>query len=322
MRRREFIVGIAGLASPFMAPAQSASRHYRVAVLDTSPRDRNPNFRAFRDALSQYGYIEGDNLTFEYRSAAGRNESFADFASELTRLDVDAIVTRGTPAALAAKAATTTIPVVMAAAGDPVAIARGAENPAANLTGFGASAPGAERRRVQILKDMLPQLVRVAALTNLSNPSRASEWKATEAAARYIDVDPIVLDMQMYSDIERAFDVALNRHADALVVGSDTLIQSNQNLVVSLAAKHRLPAIYSFRDFVEAGGLVSYGVSLPDLYQRAATYVAKILMGAKPFDLPIEQAAKFELVVSVGAAKTIGLAVPNGFLARADEIIE
>ena len=240
----------------------------------------------------------------------------------MIHLDVDVIVTRGTPAALAAKAATTTIPVVMAAAGDPVAIARGAVRPATNLTGFGASVPEAERRRVLIVKDMLPKLARVAALTNLSNPSRAAEWKATEAAARSIDVEPTVLDMQIYSDVERAFEVASNRHADALVVGSDALIQANQNLVVRLAAEHRLPAIYSFRDFVEAGGLMSYGVSLPDLYRRAAAYVAKILMGAKPFDLPIEQPSKFELVVNVGAAKTIGLAVPNGFLCRADEIME
>jgi putative ABC transport system substrate-binding protein len=291
-------------------------------VLDTSPRERNANFRAFRQAFLQYGYSEGGNLAFEYRSAAGRNDSFGELASELVRLNVDVIVTRGTPAALAARAATRTIPVVMAAAGDPAAIARDPTRPATNLTGFGASAPGAERKRVEILNNMLPKLTHVAALTNLSNPSRALEWNATEAAARSMGIEPLVLDIRTLTDIELSFNGASSKRIDALVVGSDTLIQTNQSLVVRLAAAHRLPAIYTFRDFVEAGGLVSYGVSLPDLYRRAAAYVAQILKGAKPLDLPIEQPSKFELVVSAKAAKAIDLAMPERFLSRVDEIIE
>ena len=208
--------------------------------------------------------------TFEYRSADGRNESFAELAGELVRLDVDVIVTRGTPAALAAKAATATIPVVMAAAGDPHAIVGGPQRQARNMTGFGASVRGAEAKRVAILNGLLPKLERVAAIMNLSNPSRRSEWREIEASARSLGVEAQVLDMRTAADIERSFDSAARWPADALVVGSDTLIQTNQNLVVRLAAAHRLPAIYTFRDFVDAGGLASYGVNLPDLYRRAA----------------------------------------------------
>ena len=322
MRRREFIFGMAGwAASPAATRAQSKSGRYRIGVLDTSARERNANFRAFQRALLQDGYVEGENVAFDYRSPDGRNESFAELARELVRLNVDVIVTRGTPAALAARAATAAIPVVMAAAGDPLAIARSPERPAANLTGFGAAASGAERTRIEILREMLPKLARVAALTNLSNPSRASEWNATRAAADAMGIEPLVLDARMLADIERAFETASRQRADALVVGSDALIQTNQSAVVSLAAAHRLPAIYTFRDFVEAGGLASYGASLLDLYRRAAVYVARILQGAKPADLPIEQPSKFELIVSIKAATAIGLTLPEHFLSRADEVI-
>jgi putative ABC transport system substrate-binding protein len=322
MRRREFIAGLVGAAawSP-AARAQSSVGHFRIGVLDTSARQINANFTAFRQALLALGYVEGQNLSFEYRSADGRNESFPALAADLARLDVDVIVTRGTPAALAAKAATATIPVVMAAAGDPLGIARGAP-PAVNMTGFGANIAGAEARRVEALKDMLPNVARVAALMNLSNPSRKTEWRAVEAGARALGIEPQVLDTRTVADIEQSFDAAARQHADALVVGSDTIMQSNQSLVVKLAATHRLPAIYTFRDFVEAGGLLSYGVSLPDLYRRAADYVDKILKGAKPLELPIAQPTGSELVVNIGAAKALGLAIPGTFLARADAVIK
>lgn len=287
-------------------------------MLDTSARQFNANFGAFQQALREHGYVEGQNLSFEYRSADGRNESFAELAAELARLDVDLIVTRGTPAALAAKAATATIPVVMAAVGDPIAIVRGA----GNLTGFGANLQGAERKRVEILNAMLPRLARIAALMNLSNPSRQSEWSEIAAGARSLGIEPQVLDTRTVADIERSFDAASSQHADALVVGSDTIVQTNQRLVVELAAAHRVPAMYTFRDFVDAGGLVSYGVSLPDLYRRAAAYADKILKGTRPLDLPVEQATRSELVVSVRAAKAIGLRIPEAFLSRADAVIE
>jgi putative ABC transport system substrate-binding protein len=169
---------------------------------------------------------------------------------------------------------------------------------------------------------MLPKLARVAALMNLSNPSRRSEWSEIEVSARSLGIEPQVLDTRTVADIERSFDSAARQHADALVVGSDTIMQTNQSLVVALAAAHRMPAIYPFRDFVDAGGLLSCGVSLPDLYRRAAIYADRILQGARPAELPIEQASKLELVINLKTAKALGLAVPDALLTGADDVIE
>ena len=330
MRRRELIVGLGILALSGSARAQTAKLH-RIGVLDTSARPLNANFRAFLAALGELGQVEGEDFTVEYRSADSHNERFADLAAELVRRDVDLIVTRGTPAALAAKsattksattkAATTGIPVIMAAVGDPQAIVESAR-PAANVTGFGANLPGTERRRVELLKMMLPRLARIGALMNLSNPSRQAEWESIAAAARALEVAPLVLDTRASPDIARAFDAASLAQTDAVVVGSDTVMQTNQGLLVELAAAHRMPAIYTFRDFVEAGGLMSYGVSLPDLYRRAAGYADKILKGATPRDLPVEPPTKAELVVNRTTAKALGLDLPEGFRTLADEVIE
>jgi putative tryptophan/tyrosine transport system substrate-binding protein len=318
MRRRAFIAGIGSLlAQPRVASAVSPVRRYWVGFLDTAPRERNANFAVFHRLLLERGYAEGQNLTFEYRSASGRNASFSELASELVSLQVDVIVTRGTPAALAARSATETIPLVMAAAGDPLAIARSQNRPAQNMTGFGASARGAERKRLEILKEMLPNISRVAAVTNLSNPSRQGEWQEDEAAARSLGIEPLVLDTRVAADIEKSFDRARSWDASALLVGSDTLIQTNQDLVIRLAATHRLPAIYTFRDFVDAGGLVSYGASLSDLYRRAADYVDKILMGANPRDLPIEPGGDLELVVNAKTAWALGIVLPATMVSRA-----
>ena len=265
--------------------------------------------------------MEGQNLTFEYRSADGGNERFTALAGELVRLGVDVIVTRGTPAALAARAASTTVPVVMAAAGDPLAIARSPERPALNMTGFGAAARGIEAKRVALLKELIPNVARVAALMNLSNPSRQAEWTEIAAGARALGVEAEVLDTRTVADIERSFDAAVRLRADALAVGSDTVMQSNQDLVIALAAARRLPAIYTFRDYVEAGGLASYGVSLPALYRQAAGYVDRILQGAKPDSLPIEPPAKFELVINLSTATTLGISVPSKLMPHVDEFI-
>ena len=323
MRRRDFIAGLA-IIGGWHPPvhAQSDARRYRVGMLDTSPRHLNPNFGLIEQGLSERGYVEGKNLIFEYRSPDGRNESFTQLASELVRLDVDVIVTRGTPAALAAKAASPTIPVVMAAAGDPQAIIRGGAAPSTNLTGFGASAPGAERKRIEILKTIVPNVERVAALMNLSNPSRRAEWNETEIGARALGIEAQVLDARTIADLERSFDSATGWRADALVVGSDTIVQANQDLVLRLAASHRLPSIYTFRDFVDAGGLVSYGVSLPNLYRRAADYVDRILKGAKPAELPVEPQTKFETIINLRTARALGLTVPSAFLSTADEVVQ
>ncbi len=324
MRRRHFIAALAGAAAlrlvawPLAARAQSGSRRYRIGVLDTSAPQLNGNFKVLQQSLRALGYVEGENLRFEYRSADGRNESFPSLAAELARLEVDLIVTRGTPAALAAKAATATIPVVMAAVGEPAAIVRGTRN----LTGFGAILQGAERRRLAVLEDMLPRVARIAALMNLSNPSRAAEWSEIEAGAQALGIAAQVLDTRTLADIEGSFDAAGNQHLDAVVIGSDTIMQTNQQHVIALAAAHRLPAIYTFRDYVDAGGLVSYGVSLPDLFRRAAVSIDKILQGARPAEVPVAQATGSELVVNAKAAQALGLALPEAFLARADAVIE
>lgn len=321
MRRRAFIVGLGTVAAVAAGARAQSAKPYRIGVLDTSARPLNANFRAFLAALRELGYVEGENLKLEYRSAEGRNERFAELAGELVRGEVDLIVTRGTPAALAAKAATASIPVIMAAVGDPQAIVQSAR-PAANLTGFGANLAGAERRRVELLKVMLPGLARIGALMNLSNPSRQAEWEGIAAAARALGVAPLVLDTRAAPDIARAFDAAALAQSDAVVVGSDTVMQTNQGLLVELAAARRMPAMYTFRDFVEAGGLVSYGVSLPDLYRRAAGYADKILKGSSPRELPIEPPTKAELVLNRTTAEALGLAIPEGFRALADAEIE
>jgi putative tryptophan/tyrosine transport system substrate-binding protein len=319
MKRRQFIAALAA----WSVSARAQARRHLVGMLDTSPRPLNPNFDALVEGLRRRGHIEGENLAFAYRSADGRNDRFPMLARELVDLGVDVIVTRGTPAALAARAATATmpIPVVTAAAGDPETIARNPAKPALNMTGFGAYARGIEAKRVALLRELLPKVERVAGLMNLSNPSRQAEWREVEAALGAASIAAQVLDARSADDIAPAFDAATRFAADGLVVGSDTVMQANQAQVVALAARHRLPAIYTFRDFVDAGGLMSYGVSLPDLYRRAADYVDRILAGAKPDELPIAQPTGFELAINLPAAAAIGVTVPTGLLARADAII-
>jgi putative tryptophan/tyrosine transport system substrate-binding protein len=319
MKRRHFIAALAA----WSVPAWAQPRRGVVGMLDTSPRAVNQNFDALVDGLRKHGHVEGENLVFAYRSADGRNDRFPALARELVDLGVDVIVTRGTPAALAAKAATATtpIPVVMAAAGDPETIARNPSKPALNLTGFGAYARGIEAKRVALLRDLLPKAERVAGLMNLSNPSRHAEWRAVEAALTASGIAAQVVDAREATDIAPAFEAATRFSADGLVVGSDTVMQANQAQVVALAARYRLPAIYTFRDFVDAGGLMSYGVSLPDLYRRAADYVDRILAGVKPEELPIAQPTGFELAINLPAAAAIGVTVPPDLLARADAVI-
>jgi putative tryptophan/tyrosine transport system substrate-binding protein len=319
MKRRHFIAALAA----WSVTARAQPRRHVVGMLDTSARPLNPNFGALVEGLARHGHVEGENLAFAYRSADGRNDRFPALARELVDLGVDVIVTRGTPAALAARAATATmpIPVVMAAAGDPETIARNATKPALNLTGFGAYARGIEAKRVALLRDLLPKIDRVAGLMNLSNPSRQAEWREVEAALGASGIAAQVLDARSADDIAPAFDAATRFAAEGLVVGSDTVMQANQAQVVALAARHRLPAIYTFRDFVDAGGLMSYGVSLPDLYRRAADYVDRILDGAKPEELPIAPPTGFELAINLPAAAALGVAVPADLLARTDAVI-
>jgi ABC-type uncharacterized transport system substrate-binding protein len=327
MERREFItlLGGAAVAWPLVARAQQAGKVWRIGILDTTSVALNAaNFDALRQGLRQHGYIEGQNLVIDYRSADGRVERFPDLAAELVHLKVDLIVTRGTPAVVAVKNATKTIPVVMAASGDPIGagVVAGLARPGANVTGLSAFVTELQAKRLELLKELVPGINRIAALLNMSSPATPPQWEQTKAAARTLAIEPQLLDVRKPEDLNRAFETAIRQRAEALVVGINALTQANRRPIADLATKHRLPAIYPSREFVDAGGLVAFGVNYPDLYRRAATYVDKILKGAKPADLPIEQPTKFEMVINLKTAKALGLDVPPTLLARADEVIE
>jgi len=316
-------------ASLFLAPlasaAQQAGKVYRIGVLERISMALNAaNFGAFRQGLRELGYVEGQNVVIEYRSADGRDERFPDLATELVRLQVDLILTRGTPAALAAKNATGTIPVVISAVGDPVGsgIVASLAHPGGNVTGLSALNIEIYAKRVELLGELVPRVARIAGLFNMSNPVLPLQWKQVEMAARSLGVQPQLLDVRNPEDLGRAFDAAIRQRAAALVVGLDTLTQANHRAIVDLAAKHRLPAIYAAREFVDAGGLIAYGVSFPHLYHRAASFVDKILKGTKPADLPVEQPMKFELVINLKTAKALGLTIPPTLLFQADEVIQ
>src|SRR5215475_9258338 len=306
--------------------AQPAGKVYHIGVLETTSATLNvPNLDAFRRGLRELGYIEGQNLVIEYRSADGRPERFLDLATELVRLPVDLILTRGTPAALAAKqAAQGTIPVVITGAGDPVGsgLVASIAHPGGNVTGLSALTTELYANRVELLKELMPQLARLAGLFNMGNPVLPSQWTEVEMAARPLGVQSQLLDVRTPEEIARAFDAALRERADALVVAIEALTQANRRPIVDLAAQYRLPAMYAGREFVDAGGLISYGVSYPDMYYRAASFVNKIFKGTKPAELPVEQPMKFELVINLKTDQALSLTIPPVLLFRADEVIQ
>jgi putative ABC transport system substrate-binding protein len=324
MRRREFITLLGGATAwPLAARAQPAGRTVRVGMLETVSTALKPDdLAAFRQGLRALGYVEGQNLRLEYRSADGRPERFPALAQELLGLNVDLITTRGTPAAFAARNATTTVPIVMAAIGEPLLVVASLARPGGNITGLSAFVTDLMAKRVELLRDMVPGLSRVGALLNMSNASQPSQWTEIDNTTRTIGIAAQLFDVRKAADLAPAFENASRQQVGAFVVGIDAVTQENQKLILELAVKHRLPAIYPSREFVDAGGLITYGVNYPDLYRRAATYVDKILKGTKPSDLPVEQPTKFEMVVNFKTAKALGLALPPAILLRADEVIE
>jgi putative tryptophan/tyrosine transport system substrate-binding protein len=244
-------------------------------------------------------------------------------ATELVRLNVDLIVTRGTPAALAAKSATGTIPVVMAASGDPVGsgIVSSLARPGGNVTGLSSGITESFPKRVELLAELLPRLKRLAAILNMGNPVVPPQWSIIQASARSLGVEAQLLDVRRPEDLQGAFDAAAKRRAEAVVVGLDSVTQANLRPIAELAAKQRLPSIYPAKDYAKAGGLMAYGSSDFAMYHRAAVFVDKIFKGAKPADLPIEQPMKWEFVINLKTAKALGLTIPTSLLARADEVI-
>ena len=323
MNRRAFLATLTGglFAAPLTAKAQQ--KLYRIGMLERTSTSANAaNVNGFRQGLRERGYIEGKTFVIEYRSADGRDERYPGLADELVRLKVDVIVTRGTPAALAVKQATTTIPVVITGTGDPVGqgIVASLARPGGNVTGLSAQVTDIYAKRTQILKELLPRAVRVAALFNMSNPAIPQAWKEVETSARFLGMQPQLLDVRKPEDLGPAFDGAIRKRADGLVVGLDTLTQANQRRIVDLAAKHRLPAMYASMEF--AGALIVYGVNYPDHYRRAASFVDRIFKGAPPADLPIEQPTKLDLVINLKTARALGLTIPPSLLQRADQVIE
>ena len=325
MDRRGFIRTLAGglLTAPLGAQAQQLEKPYRIGMLErTSTAVNAANLNAFRLGLRERGYVEGERFVIEYRSADGRDERFPILAAELVQQKVNLILTRGTPAALAAKDATATIPVVFTGVGDPVGqgIVASLARPGGNVTGLSAAVTEIFPKRVQLILELVPKAARLAALFNMSNPALPAQWREVEQAARSLGVEPHLLDVRKAEDLGSAFDAAVRQRADALIVGLETLTQANQHAIVELAARRRLPAIYASLEF--AGGLAVYGVNYPEMYRQAASFVQKIFKGAKPADLPVEEPTKVELVINLRTAKALGLTIPQSVLFRADHVIE
>jgi ABC-type uncharacterized transport system substrate-binding protein len=318
------ICTIGATFAPIVIGAQPVDKVYRIGMLErTSAAINAANLEAFRQGLRALGYVEGKNLAIEYRSADGRDDRFRDLAAELVALKVDLILTRGTPAALAAKRATSGgIPVVITGVGDPIGqgIVASLAHPGGNITGLSATVTEIFPKRVELLSELVPRATRIAVLFNMSNPALPRQWLEVETAARALGLQAHLLDVRKVEDLRPAFDMATRQRADALVVGLETLTLANAPLIVELAAKHRLPAMYASTEFV--GGLASYGVNYPDHYRRAATFVDKIFKGAKPADLPVEQPTKLELAINLKTARALGLTIPQTVLLQVDHMIE
>ena len=323
-RRRALLFGLCAVLPPPLQALAQKTRVWRVGVLETTSISLNAtNFDALMKGLRVLGYAEGQNLVFDYRSAEGRGERFAEFATELVNGKADLIVTRGTPALLAASKATTTIPIVMAAIGEPPGrgIVATLARPGGNVTGLSAFVTELTGKRTEMLREMVPKLSRIASLLDMGNPISAAQWKETQIAAQSLGIQSLLLDVRKAEELEPAFSQAVKQRADGLVVGIDAFTQPNRRLIAELCVKHHLPAIYASKEFAEAGGLISYGVSYPDLYYRAANFVHKIFMGAEPGDLPVEQPTRYELVINRKAAASLGLRIPASLAIRADEVI-
>jgi ABC-type uncharacterized transport system substrate-binding protein len=320
-----FMLGFLLLALSLPARAQQPAKLPRIGYLDaasiSSEAARN---RAFRQGLGELGYVEGKNIVIEWRSAEEKPDRLPALAAELVRLKVDVIVTSGSSVTRAAKAATHTIPIVMAQDNDPVGngFVASLARPGRNITGLATLAPEISGKRLELLKEIVPKISRVAVLGTSSAPSNTQNLKETELAAGAFGMKLQYLDVLSPKDIETAFQAAGKERADAVLALGGFVLASQRAQIAVLAVKSRLPVISWRSDFVEAGGLMSYGVSLLDLDRRAATYVDKILKGAKPADLPVAQPTKFELVINLKAAKQIGLTISPNVLARADRVIK
>ena len=322
MRRREFISFLGGGAAawPLAARAQQRTPKIpRIGIIDDAAM-----WDHFRQGLRDLGYIEGQTIAFEYRSAEGKPDRLAAVAKELAGIPVDLIATSGTAASYAAKQATTAIPIVMLAIGDPVrsGLVASLARPGGNITGNTILGPEVQPKRLQLFKEAIPAVSHVALLWNPDNSSSRLNFEEVRAAAAILGMTFTAVSVRRADELDSALAAMLRERPDALLVTADPLHQLHVGQVINFLANERLPGLFQLRENVVAGGLMSYGSSLPDLFRRGAGYVHKILQGTKPSDLPVEQPVKFELVLNLKTAKALGLTIPESFLLRADEVIE
>jgi putative ABC transport system substrate-binding protein len=326
--RRTFLAGTGAilLATPLAADAQQTSGLRRIGYLGSSSPSLEPTYvEAFRQQPRHLGYIEGQHIAIEYRWAEGRADRLSNLAAELVRLDPAVIVTTGTPGTLAAMQATKTIPIVMASSVDPVrsGIVASLARPGGNVTGFTILGPELEGKRMELLKQAVPRLSRVAVLWNPANPGIAFNLEAIEVAGRalHVTVGPVV-EVRRAEELENAFAAIANTRPDALEVLADRSLLAHRRRIIEFAAARRLPGMYPYGEYVDAGGLMSYAPSNTELFRGAASYVDKILKGAKPGNLPVQEPTKFELVINLKTAKALGLTIPQSLLLRADRVIQ
>ena len=323
MKRREFIGLLGGAAAwPLTARAQQAvGKIVTIGVLAIEPW---PPIDTFRQALNNIGYIEGKNVRFEYRYAEGYNERLPELANDLADLNVDVIVTWGTDAVLAAKQATTTIPIVMGTIGDPLGsgIVTKLARPGGNVTGSSSRAAELESKRLELLKEAVPGLSRVAILFNPTNHYMPLALQSARKGAQMLHVSLAIYEVRDTTTLDAAFVTLTKDRPDALMVPADTFLVSQRSRIAQFAIENKLPSVYTFREYIEAGGLIAYTPNYHDLFRRAASYVDKILKGAKPGELPIGQPTKFQLVINLKTAKALGLVIPRALLVGADQVIE
>ncbi len=325
LRRREFITLVGGAAAwPLAAKAQQPGKLPTIGYLGASAAlSESPWTTAFVQRLRELGWIEGRTIAIEYRWAEGRAERAAEIAAEFVRLKVDVIVGTATPPTIAAKHATSVIPIVFAVAGDPVGtgLVASLARPGGNITGLSLQATDLAGKRIELLREVVPGLRRLAIMGNVGNSQVVLEIGEVQAAARTLGLDAITSEIRRAEDIAPAFE-AFKGRADALFVILDPVISSNRLPINTFALRARLPTVHGVRDLVEAGGMMSYGPNFPDLFRRAAGDVDKILRGVKPAEIPVEQPTKFDLIINLKTAKALGLEIPPTLLARANEIIE
>ncbi len=310
------------LATPLAAGAQPAGKVQRVGVLANGSAATSPPVDAFRQGLRDFGHIEGQNIALEIRWAEGRFERLPEMAAELVRWKPDVLVTAGPYGLEAARRATTTIPIVMIACDPAETMVERIARPSGHITGVTCMSSDLTPKRLQLLKETVPSIHRVAVLYNPFDPNKAEEVRQMQAPARTLGITLHSVEARDAEALEGAVANAVRAGADALVVLPDPFTLLERRRIADLAAKHRLPAMYGFKEFVGAGGLMSYGTMQTDLYRRAAAHVSKVLRGAKPADVPVEQATRFELVINLKTAKALGVALPQSVLLRADQLIE